>query len=176
MTLLVCGGAASGKSVYAEEMLCRLSGDAPRVYLATMKPEGKEAAVRIEKHRAQRAGRGFETLECPLRLQDAAVRTDSAVLLEDIDNLCANELFDPAGIGDGAAEAIVRGAEALARRCRCLVIVTNEVCSGGTDYAGDTLRYMNVLAETNRHLAALADDVCEVVCGLAEYYKGEEPV
>ena len=174
--LLVCGGAASGKSAYAESMLCRLSGDAPRIYLATMMPFGDEAASRIARHRAQRAGAGFETRECPCGLPDVSVPPDSAVLLEDIGNLCANELFDPAGIGDGAAEAIVRGAEALARRCRCLVIVTNEVCSGGTDYAGDTLRYMNVLAETNRHLAALADGVCEVVCGLAEYYKGEEPV
>ena len=176
MMLLVCGGAASGKSAYAEEMLCRLSGDAPRVYLATMQPEGEEAAARIEKHRAQRAGRGFATLECYTNLPDAAVPADSAVLLEDIGNLCANELFDPAGSGAGAAEAIVRGAEALKPRCRCLVIVTNEVCSGGADYADGTQNYLRVLAGVNRRLAALADGVCEVVCGLAEYYKGEEPV
>ena len=174
MTLLVCGGAASGKSAYAEKMLCRLSGDAPRVYLATMRPEGEEASARIGKHRARRAGLGFETRECFTDLLNAAIPPDSAVLLEDIGNLCANELFDPAGSGEYAADAILRGAEALAGRCRCLVIVTNEVCSGGTDYAGDTLRYLRVLAEVNRRLAALADGVCEVVCGLAEYYKGEE--
>ncbi len=161
--LLVCGGAASGKSAYAESMLCRLSGDAPRIYLATMMPYGDEAASRIARHRAQRAGAGFETRECPCGLPDVSVPPDSAVLLEDIGNLCANELFDPAGCGDGAAGQIL------------LVVVTNELGSAGADYAGDTLRYLRVLGEVNRRLAAMADAVCEVACGLAEYYKGEEP-
>ena len=175
MMLLVCGGAASGKSAYAERMLCRLSGDAPRIYLATMMPFGDEAAARIARHRAQRAGAGFETRECLHDLSEVSVPPDSAVLLEDIGNLCANELFDPAGCGDGAANQILRGAAALRKNCRCLVIVTNELGSGGTDYAGDTLRYLHVLAEVNRRLAAMADAVCEVACGLADYYKGEEP-
>ena len=79
--LLVCGGAASGKSAYAESMLCRLSGDAPRIYLATMMPFGDEAASRIARHREQRAGAGFETRECPCGLPDVSVPPDSAVLL-----------------------------------------------------------------------------------------------
>ena len=176
MTLLVCGGAASGKSAYAEKMLCKLSGDAPRVYLATMRPVGAEAAARIGRHRAQRAGRGFETLEWALGLSAAPIPPGSAVLLEDIGNLCANEMFDPAGSGDGAADAVVRGVEALRERCGVLVLVTNEVCSGGAGYAGDTLRYLRALGEINRRLAALSDAVCEVVCGLADYWKGEETV
>lgn len=175
MTVLVAGGAASGKSAYAEGLLCKLSKGAPRVYLATMKPFGKEAAARIEKHRAQRAGRGFDTVECYVNLREANIPPDSTVLLEDVGNLCANELFDPDGAGGGAADAVVRGVEALQKRCAALVIVSNEVLSGGTDYAGDTLRYLRVLGEVNRRLAALADNVCEVVCGIAEYYKGKEP-
>ena len=81
MTVLVCGGAASGKSACAEELLCKLSGDAPRVYLATMRSFGAEAAARIEKHRAQRSGRGFETVECYVNLSSAPIPPDAAVLL-----------------------------------------------------------------------------------------------
>ena len=175
MTVLVCGGAASGKSACAEELLCKLSGDAPRVYLATMRPFDTEAAARIEKHRAQRAGRDFDTVECYVNLSSAPVPPEAAVLLEDIGNLCANELFDPEGSGDGAADAVVRGVEALRRRCRVLVIVSNEAASGGADYLGDTLKYLRVLGEVNRRIAALSDAVCEVVCGIADYYKGEGP-
>ncbi|MBE7004248.1 MAG: bifunctional adenosylcobinamide kinase/adenosylcobinamide-phosphate guanylyltransferase [Ruminococcaceae bacterium] len=175
MTFLVVGGAASGKSAYAERTLCKLSADKPRAYIATMKPFGLEAEARIKKHRAQRAGRGFQTIECYVNLKTAGVPPSSAVLLEDVGNLCANELFDPAGAGEGAADAVVRGVEALQKRCAALVIVSNEVASGGVDYAGDTLRYLRVLGEVNQRLAALADNVCEVVCGIAEYYKGEEP-
>ena len=38
---------------------------------------------------------------------------------------------------------------------------------------GDTGTYLRVLAAANRALAARADAVCEVACGLPRYYKGE---
>ena len=173
MLTLVVGGAGSGKSAYAERMIER-SDASKRVYLATMEPFGCEAAGRIEKHRAMRADKGFITLERFTDLAGAAVPSDSAVLLEDLGNLCANELFSPGGAGDGAAEAILRGVDHLLARCRDLVIVSNEVFTGGTDYAGDTERYLSVLAYLNRKLAARADRVCEVSGGIPVYYKGEE--
>lgn len=173
MTVLVAGGAASGKSRYAEKLLCALSGDAPRIYIATMRPSGAEAAARIEKHRAQRAGRGFQTLERYVDLETADVPRGSAALLEDIGNLCANELYGPEGSGGGAADAVVRGVARLQELCRALVIVSNEVGAGGADYADGTARYLRVLGAVNRRLAARADGVCEVVCGIPVYYKGE---
>ncbi len=173
--VLVCGGAASGKSAYAEKILCKLSGNAPRVYLATMQPYGEEALTRIEKHRIQRADCGFETVECYVNLSNTEIPPDCAVLLEDVGNLCANEMFAPEGSGESAVEEVIHGVESLRRRSRCLVLVSNEVGSGGADYEESTLRWMRVLGEVNRKLAASADAVCEVVCGLAEYYKGEEP-
>ena len=174
MLTLVVGGAASGKSAYAESLVMR-SNAPKRVYLATMEPYGEEAAERIEKHRAMRAGKGFKTLECYVDLLSVNLPPDSAVLVEDVGNLCANELFSPRGAGEGAAEAILRGVERLRARCRELVIVSNEVFTGGTDYAGDTERYLSLLSYVNRKLAALADAVCEVSCGIPTYYKGEEP-
>ena len=175
MIALILGVPSTGKSRRAEDLTLELAGGGRRVYLATMRPFGAEAAARIEKHRAQRAGRDFDTVECYVNLSSAPVPPDAAVLLEDIGNLCANELFDPEGSGDGAADAVVRGVEALRRRCRVLVIVSNEAASGGADYLGDTLKYLRVLGEVNRRIAALSDAVCEVVCGIADYYKGEEP-
>lgn len=62
MNVLVTGGAASGKSAFAERLACSLSPK--RTYLATMRPQGAEAQRRIAKHRAQREGLGFCTVEC----------------------------------------------------------------------------------------------------------------
>lgn len=174
MTTLVVGGAGSGKSVYAEKILCELAGEVPRIYLATMQPFGEEAVARIAKHRAQRADRGFQTIECYVNLKATDIPKGGAVLLEDIGNLCANELYDPAGSGDGTADAVVRGVEYLQSRCQTLVIVSNEVGAGGSNYEGDTLRYLRVLGEVNQRLAALTDNVCEVACGIPIYYKGGE--
>ena len=46
--------------------------------------------------------------------------------------------------------------------------------SGGADYAGDTDRYLRVLAQVNNAFAARADAVVRVVCGIPVYYKGVE--
>ena len=170
MMILVIGGAASGKSEYAENLLCRLSGDAPKIYVAAMEPRGAEAAARIAKHRRARAGKGFTTLERFTNLSGLRVPDGSAVLLEDLGNLCANEMFSPCGSRDGAE--ILRGLEALRGQCAHVVIVSNEIFSGGAAYPAGTLRYLRTLARLHREIAATADGVCEVVCGIPVYHKG----
>ena len=172
MLTLVLGGAASGKSAYAESLCLR--SPLPRTYLATMQVWDDECAARVAKHRAMRAEKQFATVECPLHLDRVALPRRGTVLLEDLGNLTANELYDPDGAGGGAAAAILRGIETLAAQCDTLVIVSNEVFSGGADYAGDTDRYLRALAAVNNAVAARADAVVRVVCGLPVYYKGSE--
>ena len=170
MLTLIIGGAGSGKSAFAEALVCRLPGK--RLYLATMLPHGAESRARIEKHRAQRAGRGFETMERGLDLQHAAIPDGADVLLEDLSNLLANELYEPTG---GGMDAVQRGLASLIENAENLTVVTNEVFSGGADYDEECLCYMRALAELNRALAARADLVVEVVCGLPNILKGELP-
>lgn len=171
MMTLVVGGAASGKSEYAEGLILE-TARAPRIYIATMQPFDAECRRRIEKHRAMRAEKRFETVERYTDLAGLRLPDQSAVLLECMSNLCANELYSPQGSGDGAEAAAVRGVEALRRRCGELVVVSNEVFSGGSRYADDTLRYLRLLGRVNQALAAMADRVCEVVCGVPVYHKG----
>lgn len=174
MLTLVVGGAASGKSAYAEGLV--LASPYPRrIYIATMEPMDEECLRRIEKHRRMRAEKRFETMECYTDLASVTVPPDSVVLLECVGNLCANELYSPRGNGDRAAEEILRGAERLKGQCGDLVVVSNEVFTGGGCFEEGTMEYLRQLAEVNRALAALADNVCEVVCGIPVYCKGREP-
>ena len=85
MTALIFGGAASGKSAYAEELICRLPRRGPLVYLASMDPLSG-GGERIRRHRALRAGKGFVTVERPRGLAGCPLPAGSAVLLEDLDN------------------------------------------------------------------------------------------
>ena len=174
MMTLVMGGAASGKSEFAEQLILQTE-ILPRYYIATMQPFDKECCLRIEKHRKMRAQKQFETIECYTGLADLHLPQKGAVLLECMSNLVANELYSPRGSGNGAEAAILRGVERLRGRCGDLVVVSNEVFSGGSRYEGDTLRYLKLLGRVNRRLAAMADNVCEVVCGVPVYYKGKEP-
>ena len=173
MLTLVVGGAASGKSAYAEALLLR-SAAVRRIYLAAMEPFGPEAEARIKRHRAMRSEKGFETLECYVNIKCAPVPSGASVLLEDLGNLCANELFSPQGAGKGAIDSILRGIDVLYRRCRDLIIVSNEVFTGGADYGPETMRYLSLLSYVNRKIAARADAVCEICGGVAMYYKGAE--
>ena len=95
-------------------------------------------------------------------------------LLEDLGNLTANELYSPDGAGAHTAEQILAGIEKLTLQCENLILVSNEVFSGGADYLGDTDRYLRVLAAVNNAAAARADAVVRVVCGIPVYYKGSE--
>lgn len=167
MFTLIIGGAASGKSEYAESHVLSLPGR--RVYLATMRPADGECLARIERHRLQRAGKGFETVERFADLSGAPVPEGANVLLECVGNLLANELYGPEG---GGAGAVLEGVQALLSRCRHLTVVTNEVFSGGAAYQEATLVYLRELARINRTLAARADRVAEVACGLPRLWKG----
>ena len=100
--LLVIGGAASGKSEYAEKLAIRTTREerGSRLwYLATMHrdPQDPETILRIEKHRRMRDGKGFRTVECERDL--AGIRemfhAGDVILLEDLSNLLANECFPP---------------------------------------------------------------------------------
>ena len=152
MLTLVLGGAASGKSEYAESLVLKTA--LPRYYLATMQ---------------------VWDAECPLHLEQVQLPDRGTALLEDLGNLTANELYSPGGAGKHAARAVLAGVEAVASQCENLVLVSNEVFSGGADYAGDTDQYLLALARVNNALAARADNVCRVVCGIPVYYKGGTP-
>ena len=178
MFTLVIGASASGKSDYAERFVLSQEGSGPLIYIATMEPFGKEAQARIARHHAMRRDRGFETLECYRNIGNISVPKNSSVLLEDLGNLVANELFGGYAFTEEEKnelpERIAEEIEALRTRCAHLTIVTNEVFSGGNNYEGDTLTYLRVLAKLGRLLAMEADYVVEVVCGLPDVLKGKD--
>ena len=173
MRTLVIGGAASGKSAFAEQLCLEHGGR--RVYLATMEPGGAEAHARIERHRALRAGKGFETVERSVGLAALPNAQDATVLLECLGTLAANECFSPAGAGMAQAlAAIDEGLRALEESCENLVVVTNDVFADGISYDPDTERYRAVLGQANAALAARFERVYEVTCGIAAAVKGGE--
>lgn len=175
---LITGGSGSGKSEYAENLLCRYqkSGKERLVYVATMFPYGEETMAKIERHQRMRSGKGFETVECYTGLADAGIqdRHESfSVLIECISNLAANELYREEGAGENAADEILRGVEVLCQAARNVVIVTNEVNSEGSVCDAEMLRYKRVMGEINCRLAGMADRVTEVVYGIAVEVKSE---
>ena len=100
MTILVTGGSGSGKSAFAEGLVPRLEAHG-RIYLATMEAADGESRRRVMRHRAQREGLGMRTLERARDMDGAEIPQGSLVLLEDLPNWLAGEMFgggDPQGM------------------------------------------------------------------------------
>lgn len=169
MILLLTGGSGCGKSTYAEKIIRAIPSER-RVYIATMRVCDEESAQRVRRHRSQRADMDFSTVECPKNLGAVHIEPDSTVLLEDLPNLLANEMFD-----GGDPNRIFPQLHWLCGMCENLVIVTNDVHSDGLRYENPTLEYQRRLAEINREAAKLADAVAEVVYSIPVYLKGESP-
>lgn len=180
MRAFVCGGAACGKSALAERLCCDRGGKV--LYVATMERAGADAEARIERHRRLRAGKGFSVLECPRHLEQAAIPVADVVLVEDVGNLVANELFgNSASEGcdldvDGTVRRILAGIEHLALSVHDVVIVSIDVVRDGVSYDEGTLAYLDALARVNAELATTSDCVIEVVCGLPVWLRGSKGV
>lgn len=172
--ILVSGENNSGKSRFAEQLIAKMTGN--RIYLATMRPCTEENHRRIAKHKKQREGLHFQTLELPFEVGDAPVRETDVVLLEDVSNLLANVLFEKKGTVNGVYEDLFR----LYQRAGTLVAVTItglEPETGEGDEAGydeETKAYIRALNELNTRLEDLSDQVFVMQEGEAVRKKGDE--
>ncbi|MBP1566569.1 MAG: bifunctional adenosylcobinamide kinase/adenosylcobinamide-phosphate guanylyltransferase [Oscillospiraceae bacterium] len=171
MTVLVSGGSKCGKSRYAEDIISK-SGIDKKYYIATMQPFGEEAHLAIERHRKMREGKGFLTLEQYTDIEKAEISLQSAVLIECMGNLCANEMFSDSAVEDPVSK-IVSGIKKLSERAGLLVIVTNEVFSDGIEYESGTMEYIKAMGEINSRISAFADVVTECVYGIPVAVKGD---
>ena len=173
MLELVTGGSGSGKSAYAESRICEWNrqGPNPLFYIATMYPYGEETEKKIERHRILRKGKGFETLEwytgLKQHLEDGSLK-GADVLLECMSNLVANEMYMESGAGCYADQAILEGIRELNQQCSNLVIVTNEVFSESVPDSPEMKEYKRILGKINREIATMADQVTEVIYGIAK--------
>lgn len=170
MITLVTGGSGSGKSAFAEKLVLSLTGES-YIYLATMQNDGdEETNRRIARHRGMRADKGFVTVEQSMDLSKADIPEGACVLLECLPNLVANEMFD-----GGSIDRIIPDLDALADRCASLVVVTDNVSCDGMTYDQSTTEYLELLAKCAAHIAARAELVVEVVCGIPVPVKGAIP-
>jgi adenosylcobinamide kinase/adenosylcobinamide-phosphate guanylyltransferase len=171
---LVLGGVRSGKSAAAER-LTRAAGTAVTTYIATARAGDAEMAVRVQRHRARRAGwPGWRTVEEP-RLVPAAVAASvrlGAVLVEDVPLWLTAMLTDPDGPADDAVLAAVADLASAARSGPGpVVVVSAEAGLGLVPPNPLARRYTDRLGEANQVLAAAADEVVLVVAGLPHVLK-----
>ncbi len=165
MIELITGGAASGKSAYAEQraLACGRQQHRQMIYLAAMHADtSEETAKRIMRHRKMRSGKPFQTIEQESHLEKLKM-TERVILLEDLSNLLTNEMFlEHRGAEEVYDEVVTLGTS------NDLIVVTNEIFSDGRTYDAYTEQFIRNLAELNRRIAAHPQcrSVTEVVASI----------
>lgn len=166
---LVLGGAASGKSAYAEDLVLRLLGNP--VYIATAQAFDGEMTDKIAVHRARR-GETWTTVEEPLDLAGTIARADApdATLLVDCLTMWLNNLM--ADDRDTVVEAaqLVDVMNSMQGR---IVLVANEVGLGIVPDNALARAFRNRHGMLNQAVAAAADRVVFVAAGLPLVLKGD---
>ncbi len=176
--VLVIGGARSGKSDYAQT-LAEASVSA-LYYLDTCpRPQGDdpEMAARVQAHRQNRQGRGWQTMEEPLELARLlkTLPGEATVLIDCLTLWASNLLYaDVAGVLDEAKiSALMQEVLGAARnRAGQVIVVSSEVGCGLVPEQALARRYRDLLGRCNQVMAVGADLVVQVVCGIPVFIKG----
>lgn len=195
MNVLISGGAKNGKSMYAQRLAKAMAEEAgrPLYYIATMIPCDEEDRARIRRHREERAGWGFATLErgrdlCGLLVggespvqtetaeppagQNPPVDPKGAFLLDSVTALLGNEMFSPDGEIDRNAPArVADDCARFAKATGSTVFVSDYIYGDGDEYDELTEAYRKGLAMIDRRLAEVCDRVVEISAGSAEEWK-----
>lgn len=168
-TILLLGGARSGKSACAQE-LAGLAGSKV-LFCATAEALDDEMRSRIEKHRGSRP-QDWDTLEAGRDIGRALGQQASlydAVIIDCITILVANVMGD--GTDAEKAESAVNAeilslCELLQRRQSTYILVSNEAGSGLVPDNRLGRLYRDELGKANQKLAAISDEVYLLTAGI----------
>lgn len=167
---LILGGAASGKSGFAEDLVRQMS-KAP-AYIATAQVFDDEMAAKVARHRAMR-GTGWTTIEEPLDLGQAMAQVNSSqpVLIDCATLWLTNIILGDHDVGRHTQDFLL----AIAQHPSSVVVVSNEVGQGIVPENALARQFRNAQGQLNQQIAGQADLVVAVMAGLPLVLKGQLP-
>lgn len=166
----ILGGAASGKSLWAENLT--LSSGLDSIYLATGRIGDSEINLRVKVHKARRDSR-WRTIEEPLDLTPTlqSLSPDTPVLIDCATMWLSNQMMEEADL-ERATEQLVGALRGCAAPW---VIVSNEVGHGIVPDNKLARTFREAQGRLNITLAAEADLAVMVIAGLPQVLKGTLP-
>lgn len=170
-SILITGGARSGKSDLAERMALRFTGRA--IYIATAEARDAEMAARIADHRARR-GPAWSDIHAPRDLAAALRDSDGGdPRLVDCLTLWLSNLMLDGSDWRAAGEEL---AGMLAAQSAPVILVTNEVGAGIVPENRLAREFRDAAGWLNQAVAEAADSVWLCVAGCPVKVKPNDDV
>ena len=161
LTILVTGGARSGKSSFAEKRTKQLGSSL--MYIATSEIIDLEMENRVAEHQARR-GSEWQTLHAPLKLTEALSEIDGkGPCLVDCLTIWLNNLIFHNEDTIVATKELIK---VLEQRSDPVVLVTNEVGSGIVPENALARRFRDEAGRMNQIISEVADEVYLSVSGI----------
>lgn len=167
-TTLVIGGAASGKSAWAENLV--IASNRPKIYLATSLVHDAEMQAKINQHKTRRDA-SWTLIEAPLVLPLSGLHPGHICLLDCATMWLTNHLLADNNLPDAQSTLL----NAITTCPADLVIVTNQVGHGIVPDNALARTFREAQGRLNIALAAQADLVVQITAGLALPLKGQLP-
>jgi len=177
MRIFISGGCKNGKSSHAQRLAKQQCAPGkPLYYLATMIPKDTEDRERIWRHRWERAGLGFETVEVSGSLRPVIkewLDPAGSVLLDSVTALLSDGMFTAGGRVDMEAHVHLKHELlALLEACPNVVLVSDGIYSDAWRYRPLTEAYRQRLAWLDCELTKACDVVLEAAFGNLAVFKG----
>ena len=179
MRVFISGGCKNGKSYYAQHLAKDQQGGQSLYYIATMNAVDQEDDVRITRHREERLGWGFTTIEQGRRIEGILQQCDpnGSFLLDSLTALLANEMFPPETpmqVDEHASGRIAGGLLQVLDGISNIVIVSDYIYSDALVFDPLTELYRKSLASLDCLAAKHCDVVLEVCYTQIIVHKGKE--
>ena len=169
--VLVTGGSRSGKSAHAQRLAESLPGR--RVFVATCPALDGETRERIRRHQEARARADWHTIEETADLAEALTTADGfdVVLVDCLTLWIGNRMHEAETRGGEVTEDAIalrcgEILEAARRRKGTVIFVTNEVGMGIVPDNAMARRFRDLAGRCNQTMAAGADEVLLLTCGI----------
>ena len=167
--ILVTGGARSGKSAFAENLVRNSGGK--RFYIATAPVLDHEMEDRVRRHKERRENENWTTIEEEIDLDHAlesAVRQGAGSILVDCLTLWISNLLyrKPEMDEDGMAELSEKLVKTLKKIPAQTVLVTNETGLGIVPENPLARKFRDLSGKCSQIIAAQADEVYFTVAGI----------
>lgn len=168
--ILITGGARSGKSSYALELAEKKSDT--RIFIATCPSIDREMADRVRRHKKERQGRGWQTIEEEIELAKLfpeKVRGTGVVLIDCVTLWVNNILFTygEEKVDDFVIKDLCLGwLEAIDGFAGTVICVTNEVGLGVVPENRLARKYRDLVGTCNQLIGQRADELVLVSCGV----------